>query len=274
MKTILVPTDFSEVAKNALDYAIEIAKIAKAKIILFHAYQVPVIPSEIPVIIPADEMEKDAIESLKKIEKSIHLKHGNKIETEIKAKYGFPIDEINLFAKKNNVDLIVMGMEGSDFLTEKLIGNITTALIKKAKYPVLAVDKQVKFKSIKKIALACDYAETNDKSILTPLKEFAHVFKSHIYILNIAQELETVTTINKAVEGKKLNHLLASIDHSFHYAMNEDVIEGINNFVDKMKIDMVVMIPRMHTAIHNLFHEANTKKMAFHTKVPLLALHE
>lgn len=202
------------------------------------------------------------------------MKYGNKLVVECKCACGFPVEEINIFAKENKIDLIVMGMEGAGYLTEKLIGSITTSLIKKAKCPVLAIDKHVKFRSIKKIALACDYSETKNKYILNPLKELAHLFKSHVYILNVVRELETVATVSKAVAGIKLDHSLEGVNHSFHYAKSEDIIEGINDFVDEKKIDMVVMIPRMHTALQNLFHEAHTKRMAFHTKVPLLALHE
>lgn len=274
MKTILVPTDFSKAAHNAIDYAAEIAKLTKAKLILFHVYHVPVVPSEVPIVPSMDEMEKNSLDGLKKIERNIHLKHGNKFAVECKCRCGFPVDEINLFTEENKIDLIVMGMEGTGYLTEKLIGSVTTSLIKKAKCPVLAIDKYVKFRSIKKIVLACDYTETNNKSILNPLKEFANLFKSHIYVLNVVRELETIPTINEAVAGIKLDHLLEGVNHSFHYAKSEDVIEGINDFVEEKKIDMVIMIPRMHTALQNLFHEPNTKRMAFHTKVPLLTLHD
>lgn len=274
MKTILVPTDFSKIARNAIDYAVEIAKLTNAKLILFHVYHVPAVPSEMPIVIPIDEIEKNSMDSLKKIEKNIHLKHGNKLVVEYQCRCGFPIDEINTFAEENKIDLIVMGMEGAGYLTEKLVGSITTSLIKKAKCPLLAIDKHVKFKSVKKIALACDYEETQNKSILEPLKEFVQLFESHVYVLNVVRELETVATISKAVEGIKLEHSLEDLNHSFHYTKSEDIVEGINDFVDEKKIDMVAMIPRMHTALQNLFHEPITKRMAFHTKVPLLALHE
>ena len=230
MKTILVPTDFSKIARNAIDYAVEIAKLTKAKLVLFHVYHVPVVPAEIPIMLPIDEMEKNTMEGLKKIEKNLYLKHGNKLVVECNCACGFPVDEINLYAKKNKIDLIVMGMEGTGYLTEKLIGNITTSLIKKAKCPVLAIDKHVKFKSVKKIALACDYTETKNKSILDPLKELAQLFKSHVYVLNVVRELKTVPTLSKAVAGIKLDHSLVGVNHSFHYAKNEDVIDGINDF--------------------------------------------
>ena len=274
MKTILVPTDFSKIAQNAINYAVEIAIVTKAKIILFHVYHTTVVPAEMYIAQPIDEIEKDALENLKKIEREIHLEHGNKLIIECKCKYGFPVDEINNFAQTNKIDLIVMGMEGSGYLTEKIIGSITTSLIKKAKCPVLAIDKHIKFKSIKKIALACDYSEINTKEIFTPLKELAQVFNSHVYVLNVVRELEPIFTVTKSVKGIKLNHTLEDVTHSFHYTESEDIIDGINDFVDEKKIDMLVMIPRMHSVLRNLFNESVTKRMAFHTKVPLLALHE
>lgn len=273
MKTILVATDFSDIAKNAIDYAAHLAKLFNAKLVLFHAYHDPIYLAEIPVLPPIDELDKDCFDSLKKIEKSIHEKYGKEIQIECVCKNGLPVDEINLFSKENKVDMVVMGMEGTSYLSEKMIGNITTSLIKKSSCPVLAIDKKVKFKEIKNIVLACDYKELENKAVLNPMLEFASIFGAKVFILNIIKELEAVTTISKAMEGIKINHSLEGVNHSFHYSQNEDVVDGINQFVDEHKIDMVVMIPRVHSLLYNLFHESQVKQMAFHTKVPLLALH-
>ena len=67
MKTILVPTDFSKIARNAIDYAVEIAKLTKARLILFHVYHATVVPSEMPIVLPTGEIEKEALDGLKKI---------------------------------------------------------------------------------------------------------------------------------------------------------------------------------------------------------------
>jgi nucleotide-binding universal stress UspA family protein len=101
------------------------------------------------------------------------------------------------------------------------------------------------------------------------------LFKSHIFIFNVVKsELQAVSSISKAVDGMKLAHALENAEHSFHYSENEDILEGINKFVLEKKIDMVVMIPHKHSPLHNLFHESETKKMAFHTRIPLLTLNE
>lgn len=274
MQTILVPTDFSSVSKNAINYAVELAKLTKAKIILFHVYYVPIVTTDVMVIPPMEELEEGNMSVLKKIEKSIHKKFGKKIIIESKCKYGFPVDEINLAAKENKVDLIVMGMHGSSALSEKLVGSTTTALIRKSKCPVLAIDRHAKFKLIKKIALACDFEAIPNVTILNPLKELVRIFKSHVNVINIIPEDEKIPPIAKAVAGIKLENALEDINHTFYFAQNKDVVNGLNGFVKEKKMDMVVMIPRKHSLLKSIFNEPETKRIAFHTKVPLLALHE
>ena len=274
MKTILVPTDFSSVSKNAINYAVELAKLTKSKIILFHVYYVPVVTTDVMVIPPMKELEEGNMSVLKKIEKGIHKKFGKKIEIECKCKYGFPVDEINDFVNKNKVDLIVIGMHGASKIVEKLIGSTTTALIRKAKCPVLAIERHVRFKLIKKIAFACDYHSIPNTSILVPLKELTRIFKSHVNIINITPEGEKMPPVKKAIKGIRLEHALEDINHTYYFAENNDVLNGLNGFVKEKKMDMVVTIPRRHSLLKSIFNEPETKRIAFHTKVPLLALHE
>lgn len=274
MITILVPTDFSKISLNAIDYAVEIAVRTKAKIILFHTYYMPIITSDIMVVPPIDELDNGCADSLKRIESNIYKKHGKNIDIEFICKYGFPIDEINLFAIEKKVDLIVMGMQGAGYLTEKIIGSITTSLIRKSKCPVLVINRGLKFKPVKKIVLASDFEVIADATILKPLKEFVQLFKSQVYVLNVVPELETVPMIGKAAVGIKLEHALEDVNHSFYFSQNEDVVAGINDFIDEKDADMVVMIPRKHSFLNSVFNEPDTKRIAFHSKVPLLALHE
>jgi nucleotide-binding universal stress UspA family protein len=275
MKTILVPTDFSEISKNAIDYAVEIAKVMPAKIVLFYAFHVPVITSEAVVIVPAmNEIRKFGIENLNALKEEINTRVGYNIVIGSHCVEGFAIDEINSYTKINSVDLIVMGMHGAGYLVEKLIGSVTTALLQESNCPVLAIDQKVKFRAPKKIVLACDYKHIK-QSALVPLKSLAALFDSHIYILNVSKERELVLDdMEEAACGLRLEHAFESTDHSFHFTTNKDVVDGINDYVSTQQIDMVVMIPRKHSVLRNIFREPNTKKIAFHTTVPVLALHE
>lgn len=275
MNTILVPTDFSKSAKNALDYAIEIANATSSKLILFHAYQLPALVSEGPDIPPVIEIERQIARELKKLERYIHSTSSKKLTVEYQYRCGFPVEEIRLCSERTKADLIIMGLHGAGFVKEKLIGSVATVLINNSKCPVMIINQNVKFKRIKNIALAFDYTEIKNKSTLAPLNQFIQLFNSHIFIFNVVKsELQAVSSISKAVDGMKLAHALENAEHSFHYSENEDILEGISKFVSEKKIDMVVMIPHKHSPLHDLFHESETKKMAFHTRIPLLTLKE
>jgi nucleotide-binding universal stress UspA family protein len=275
MNTILVPTDFSKNAKNALDYAIGLANVTSSKLILFHVYQFPALTSEIPDMLSEAEIERLLVRELKKLERYIHTTSTKKLTVEYAYKRGFPVEEIRLCSERNKADLIVMGLHGSGFLKEKLIGSVSTVLITNSRCPVMIINQNVKFRNLKNIALAFDYSEIKNKTTLLLLNQFIQLFKSHIFIFNVVKsELQAVSSISKVVDGMKLAQALEKGEHSFHYSENEDILEGINKFVLEKKIDMVVMIPHKHSPLHNLFHESETKKMAFHTRIPLLTLNE
>jgi nucleotide-binding universal stress UspA family protein len=275
MKTILAPTDFSDTASNAINYAVEIAKLSGAKLVLFHVYSVPIIPVETSMVITADEVEKDAMHALRELAREIHLKNGKELIVECVCRFGSSVKEINYFADEHQSDLIVMGIEGSSaYLTEKIIGSTTTAVIKKSRRPVMAIDKNVKYRSIKKIALACDYHEMKNPAPINFLKELTALFQSKLFVINVVNELQPVSDAGKDIAAMKLEQMLGSCDHISYPLENEDVIEGINHFVDDKAIDMVVMIPQKHSVLKNLFNASHTKRMAFHSKVPLLTLQE
>lgn len=276
MKTILVATDFSPIADNAINYSVEMAKITKAKIIFMHVYHMPVITSEVPVVLPtADEIEEDCMIDLKKTVAKLQSENNNELDITCLCKYGLAVDEIKEFTSENKIDLLVLGMRGTGFLGEKLIGSVTTSLMRKVKCPLLVVDEHVKFRGIKKIALASDYKEIKNTSAFEPLKEIVRIFNSHVYIVNVVrQKAELVHTTEEAAFGIKLGHSLEDIEHTFHYAENGNVVEGINQYVSDHDIDLVVMIPRKHSVIENIFKEPHTKRMAFHTRIPLLILNE
>jgi len=274
MKKILLPTDFSDVSDNAIRYAVEIAKLTGASLTLLHVYHVPVVTTDMPVVMPTlEDLEKDCLSGLEKIKQEI-LSHNSGLNVDCKCECGLVVDEMEDYLKVNSVDLIVVGTQGAGYLSEKLLGSVTTSLIKKVKVPVLIIDREVRYKPIKKIALACDYKEISNAT-LSSLKEFGKLFNAKIFVVNVVrEEAEIIPTTDEAAVGVKIDHLLEDIEHSYHYAQNDDVVEGVNDFVQEHNIDLIVMIPRQHSGFRNLFHEAETKRMAFHTHTPFLSLHE
>ena len=273
MKNILVPTDFSEAAKNAIEYAAEFAESFGAKITLFHVYHTPPVVTEVPLVVPTlEEIKKDSMKTLETLRDLIWSTHDKIPDINCVCRCGFAVDEINTYADENNIDMIIMGMQGSGWLKQKLIGSVTTAVIRDGKHVVLSIGENVRFSVPKKIVLAYDYGEMND-TILKPLKVLSAHFGSHIFILNISPETE-ITEMHKKdkLHNHKIDNLFESTKHSFHYRTNENMAEGINRFINRHQANMLVMIPRKHSAIKNIFIEPSTKQMAFKGHVPMLSI--
>jgi nucleotide-binding universal stress UspA family protein len=270
MKTILVPTDFSEVSENAAKYAMELAGFYKnAKVVFFHVYSVPtVIAADIPMMsVPFDEMESSKF--LKDFSKK--FKDAN-IETELIVRPGFVVDEILYFLEKRRIDTIVMGITGAG-KSEGASGSSTTSIMKSVRQPVFVIPKDVQFKKPQRIALACDYVAIVSDAVVEQIKEYSKLFGAKLLIFDILKKTELVS-YEKAVAEVNLENSLEDIDHSLYFPSGDNIPEEMNSFIEKNKADLLIMIPHNYTFLRGLFHHSNTKEMAFHTNVPLISIHE
>jgi nucleotide-binding universal stress UspA family protein len=274
MKTILVPIDFSHTSNNAVDYAAKMALITNAKLILLNVYHIPAMPAEVPVVIPdIESFERDSKENLQKINQRIFLSYGKAIEVEMMSKCGFAAEEISSYADAIKPDLIIMGISGTNRVTERVFGSVATSVVEHCNYPVLLVGEGIEFKVPRKIALACDYNESENAKVIGPLIKLSKFFKSHICVINIEKELEPAGPAGEIVwDFIQLKDSLSGVDHSFHFVGSDNVIKGINEFVSLSNIDMVVMMPKKHGVLSKLFKEPTTKKLAFHSRAPLFTL--
>ena len=274
MKTILAPTDFSKISNNAIDYAAKLAHIAHARLVLLNVYHIPAMTSEVPVVIPdLERLEKNSINKLQEIQKRLFQSFGKTLQVELVSKCGFATEEISLYADSIKPDMIVTGITGADYISERIFGSVATSLMIHSKHPVLMVGDGIEFKIPAKIIFACDYNELENATLVGPLIKLIKLFKSHLYVLNVERELEPAEPAGEIVSGfMKLENVLQGVDHSFHFIETEKVREGINEFVSMTNGDMVVMMPKKHGALAQMFKESTTKQMAFHSKVPLYTL--
>lgn len=270
MKQILVPTDFSKTASNAAIYAACLAKDTGAKLTLLHSYNMPVPIAEAPVIIMSpEELEKLCQEKLDMLKKEIQEKCG--VTTECILTLGFAVEEIEIKAREIKADLVVMGMKDSGRIAEFIIGSTATGVMGKAKQPVMIIPDGAEYRRLEKIVFACDYKEVSSGSYLNIVKDIATLFNSKVFIVNLVNPSEEIN-VDTATEGMKLEMNFGEINHSFYFPKGEDVVDGITAFMEIHGADLVVMMHHKHNMVYRIFHESKTKRMAFHTHVPLLNL--
>ena len=274
MKTILAPTDFSRNSDNAITFIMELNKLLKAKVILFHAYLMPVLASDIPVLMPSDEeLKKEAMKNIWSLKEKLQLEFPD-ADIETMLSEGYAEDEITLVCASKKADLVVMGTQGSSGLHEVLIGSITAAVMEDAECPVLAIPEKTQFKGLNKIVFATNYADNDienvDQVIHLARKVDAEVILLHVSSreLDTAYEYAAIETFKESV--KKESHYEKV---SFKLLESSDVIEGLNFYLDEIRADMIVMSMHHRTFFQKIFNRSKTKRMAFHTHIPLLAFH-
>ena len=269
MVKILMPTDFSTAASNALEYAVELAEKLDATIDLIHIYR---IPSQ-----DGSETSYDRIKELKSdMEKNIDKQFGQftyKVPATVMGKtkpvYGlFTAMEIADFAKIGDYDYIVMGMKGEHSRVEKWIGTVTTDTILKAKCPVIAVPENASFQPIESIVYATDF-EPNDRSAVVQLMTFAGKMMAGIHFVNV-----NMTTKDELVKELSFEEVQEIPFSDFNVVAAKSVEGGLSKFASTNKMDMLALYIPNRRLFERLFHRRVSKAVALHTDIPLIVIHE
>jgi len=280
MKNILFPTDFSPNADNALNYAVEIARKIKGNLILFHAYSVQLIDPNMPAEIylsAYQEEEKSAKENLETLSK--RLIESNKgddgsslfnIDTIVSQ--GLVVDEVLALSDEFKIDMIIMGTHGASGITEFILGSNTASVIEKASIPVLAIPRNIDYGNINNIVYAYDDIMSGLPKF-NRLLDFAKIYDSEITLLHIIESGKDTTELNK----KEFEKIKGAVNYGkirLELVKEENILEGINDYVNSNNVDILAMTIKKRSLFDKIFSRSLTKKMAYHTKVPLLALHK
>ena len=269
MRTILVPTDYSETARNAVFYAAELTKRLAGKLTLFHAYHVPMrVVSGSVAAMPAsgEELEAEEIKKLRNYTEAIKRQFpATMIGNVVKA--GFAVEEIVDFSADNQVDLVIMGTSGEGGRNDGM-GSIATNVMQQSKTPVLVVPEGARFKTNPKIALAYDFSGVANPGVLDILHDLVKAFGTELMIVDVLRR-------ENDEHGKRedaIERLVADIGHSFYFPVSNDPAEEVLHFIDENDIDILAIIPHKHGFFERLMRDSFTRRVALHSHIPLLAL--
>jgi nucleotide-binding universal stress UspA family protein len=267
MKKILVPTDFSENAYNALNFAIAFANEFGSEITLIHTFK---LYSSTGMFISVESyMEEDARKDLAEMirETLPKLKNGASIKHKLYRGDAAPV--IASVADKENYDLIIMGTQGASGLKEVFTGSTTNGVIKASHTPLLMIPEGFTYRPVKSAVFAIDQNEISGKKVVTPLVKMAKTFQTKINIFH--QDTGGKDTGIKA----KIREYLDPVEASFHFSLDrQQITASIDEFVEEMHADLLCMVRRKRSFLENIFHQSVTTEEAFHSQIPLLVLHD
>lgn len=273
MKTILIPTDFSDNAWKAAGYAANIYRDTPCRFILFHAYYAggSILEADSAQII-ADRSE-DINRSLTKIKEAfLEFEHHDDSKIEAIARYGEVTDAVEEMVKNEFVDIIVLGTQGAGYNKDAVLGSSTLGVLEHLACPVICVPFESSLTGLDHIMFATDYHNLKNLNKLVELKEIAETNDAKVSIVNVKKDLKTKTPVEDGMEGIVLHNFFGAIPNDFHDLQADNVEAGILNFAHQKEVNLIVMINRNITYWKSIFHKSLSKDTALHTNIPLLIL--
>ncbi|MDJ1506436.1 universal stress protein [Xanthocytophaga agilis] len=298
MKTIVLPTDYSDNARQAAEYAVCLAQRMNSSLVLFHAIELPLISSS---VLPALSVLEPIIDS--------HRKHLEELKQVITQKYPVPVSYmirvgtlakvLQEFLEQQNADLVVMGLRGSNPVTHFWIGSSTASVLKESNIPVLILPQLYHYHPISRILFACDLKPISNAQVLFPLKDIASESKAVVRVLHLSEvtayekepaeytypadytqtsvfnpvQLAESGSSEKVVSARQYwQEQLKELRPEFTNLYEENIPEAIEREIFTYGADLLVMLPHHHTFFQRLLEKSNTEQMLFRIHIPLLAL--
>jgi nucleotide-binding universal stress UspA family protein len=275
MKTIIVPTDFSPVATNAMNFAVDMALGINASLLLLHVYQIPVSMTDVPVVlVSAEELKKSSEEKLEELKQSLFHITSGKLKIYTEARMGDVVDQLESICKQIQPFAVIMGTKGATGIERILFGSNTLTTIKHLTWPVIVVPPGKEYgKGIKKIGFACDFRQVVETTPVQFIKQMVKEFNAELHILNVDYENKQFKP-ETPEQSLLLHTLFEDLNPNYHFINHVDIEDGINEFAETNNLDLLITIPKKHKLLEGIFKPSSTKQLVTQSHVPVMCVHE
>ncbi|GAA4520893.1 universal stress protein [Sphingobacterium thermophilum] len=266
-KKILVPTDFSEKAYYAAQYACQIALKNDFDIHLFHCYTTSTAISTDDSDIPKGDL---LMEELKK--KLIQEYPGVVIESKCVSR--LLIDVIPEYAVAPQFEFIVIGTTGANHGRPVIWGSNTAFVTNNVSIPVLAIPSQNEFRTSKVAILTNFKAEeleslNNFTKLCGPIEklDIIHIYKDAAKAKDIHNDLEDWAFNIKQLSNVHEVNIIAERTHTDNQEL-DTVPEVINQIITDNDYDMVIVTKTRKSFFNRLINGSVSRKIVLTLQKP------
>ena len=269
MKRILVPTDFSDQAENALKVALQLAKKHNSEIYVLHSMEMPLhlatsgdkgsLPESLFFIKLAEKRFND-------LRKSDYL---NGFEINEAIGHNEIYEDIEEACKKNNIDLIVMGSNGASGFKEMFVGSNTEKVVRTSKTPVLVIKNKHQDFNIKDFVFATDFSEEG-RGVLNKAQNFAKMVgaKMHLLFVNTPADFKTSSQAQSIMENFVRG--MGVENYALNIYNDTSVEKGILNFAKQINAQLIGMGTHERKGISHFFNGSISEDMVNHANMPVI----
>ena len=274
MKKILVPTDFSDTSKNAARYAISMARsLPGASVVLYHLSDKIALGSDSSPVTESDEDRKlivgAALENMQD-----ELNAPDVPITNVSEGGSSLVECLSRYIRHKGMDVVVMGITGATRLEQIFMGSNALDMVKENVCPVIIVPPNATYREIKNVLFTTDFKNVESTTPIASIKKLLNTFKPMLHVVNVDHEHFVEVTEEYKAERVKLESMLQEFRPQFYFIRMYDFLDAISAFTADHNIDLIVTVPRKHNFLTGLYKTSHTKKLAYHSHVPIAAVHE
>ncbi len=276
MRKILIPTDFSENAMNALRYGIDLFKYEISEFYFMHAYQDEIYADEASLTRETldkakDEVGKKSNEQLQAVLKKANEYSPNPRHTyKVVSSNSLLLDEVDRIVDEENIDIIVMGTRGKTNDKNLTFGSHTLQIIKYVQCPVLAIPEGYKYTQPKHILFPTNYLIPYKRRELKLLCEIAAPYRAVIDMLYISKAKKI--SMRQEDNQNFIKETLCKSVINFKVINSKDIVNTIYKYIKDHNIDMLVMVNTRHSFLENIIFKSSIDKLTLNLDIPFLAL--
>jgi nucleotide-binding universal stress UspA family protein len=273
MKQILVATDFSNSAANAMEYAMALAKLLNMEVCVLHAiHPTEGINNNTYNAIFIDDYYNNKRQALKDWAGNYTSKEEYKeIEVTTICGVGFLKNVISRYIDEHHVELLVMGITGATGISG-IVGSNASMMVSVVKTPTLIIPLESKLSPSAIITLATDYETRLSAQDVNALNEMVKAFGSDkMQVLYVGEKSE-----GKSIETgeSRLRSLIKHTELEFNYISDKRPLNGIMDFVETHETDILCLVKHHHNIVYRLFNRSTVNQVMNRSVKAILVLHE
>lgn len=271
MKQILVPVDFSETSLNAARYALKFARKVGGCVSLLHAFMPPpVFPQYDGLLMSEAGMREMQERNLKELAEKLH-KEDIMIKVDAFVMDGQLSQAVRQFRSLKEVFMIVMGITGAGKLKQTLIGSNTLDVAKHTQTPVLIIPEHAVYDDITDIGLATDFREVAETIPENNIRWVLDATGARLHVLNVDFE-HAHANADTPFQSGLVETMFQRYAPRYHFIDHPDIAEALDQYAEKLSIEMLIVVPKKHHFIDRLFRGSATQKLVFHSRIPVLVM--
>ncbi len=260
MHRVIIPVDFSETALNAARFTAHMLADKKdALAILYHNYE--------------QDDDYDVVKSfMETLRHDLKIKGDCHVEYEIE-KGGNLIDNLERVANARQATVIAMGITGKSALQQVLIGSNTLRMVDRKVSPVMIIPTSATYTRIKNVAFMSDFKDISTSTPSKMINAVLEMFEPTLHILNVIPTQESADSSLQEQGKEEFMKMFSNYSPAFYFLANDDFQDATDKFVLEHQIDLLLTIPRHESSNINVLKSSHTRKLAYHSHIPILAAH-